>query len=435
MRGSADRPFYLNLWYTGDAASRRATPANTFVRSRGMTLTRADGTVVEDWFGEYFVNNIGTGRPEVARALAAQARRMSWVSPASFADVRLALTRDLLTVLPRHLTTPQLGVGGSDALENAVRAARRVTGRTRVLTFSPCYHGDTMTIENLCGFPLTPYGDRRPWAVKTPSPYELREAAGRDWPRANELALERAERTLARHGAKTFAAVIVEPFMWMSGAVPLSRALSRGLRSLCDRHGIKLIADEVVTGFGRTGRWFGSQAVGLVSDAIVLAKGLTGGYAPLGAVVFERSWGEWLRRNGFNHGLTFGGHPLGCAAARATIRILKRERLVERAAAMGIRLRAGLEVLRYAHPGRIADVRGGGLLLCVEIEPGRVPRSRRRVTAAQRVELIAAAALRAGILLTATGDGSGLLLVPPYIVTPRRIDRLLGVLDRTLRGV
>ncbi len=435
MRSSSRRPFYLNLWYTGEAAARRATAANTVVGSHGMSLTFGNGATVEDWFGQYFVNNIGAGRVDVARALADQARRLSWVSPSSFAEVRLELTRDLLSVLPRRLTTPQFGVGGSDAIENAMRAARRVTGRTRVLTFSPCYHGDTITIENLCGLPLTPYGDRRPWAVKTSSPYELWEAAGRDWARANDLALERAERTMARHGAKTFAAVVVEPVMWMSGAVPLSPALSRGLRALCDRHGIKLIADEVVTGFGRTGRWFGSQTVGLVPDAIVCAKGMTGGYAPLGAVVFERSWGEWLRRKGFNHGLTFGGHPLGCAAARATIRILKAERLVERAAAMGRRLRDGLEALRAAHPDRVADVRGSGLLLALQIEPGRARRSRPHVTAAERVTALSAAARQAGLLLTTTGDGSGLLFAPAFIVTPRQIDRLFGVLDRGLAAI
>jgi taurine--2-oxoglutarate transaminase len=430
MPGRAPYPYYLNLWYAGDPASRQATPASTFVRSRGMTLTRADGRTVEDWFGQYFVNNIGAGRGEVARAMAAQARRMSWVSPGAFADVRLALTRDLLTVLPRRLTTPQFGIGGSDGIENAVRAARLVTGRTRVLTFSPCYHGDTMTVENLCGFPITPYGDPRPWAVKTPSAYELREGAGGDWERAGELALERAERTLERHGPRTFAAMVVEPVMWNSGAVPLSRGFARGLRVLCDRHGIKLIADEVVTGFGRTGRWFGSQTVGLVPDAIVCAKGITGGYAPLGAIVFERSWGAWLRRHGFNHGLTFGGHPVSCAAARATIRILKRERLVERAASVGRVLQDGLEALRRAHPDRVAEVRGRGLLLALELAPGRPSRATRRVTAAERVASIAEAALRAR-----SGDGSALLFMPPFIVTRRRIDRLLNVLDRALRDV
>src|SRR5258706_2557603 len=137
-----------------------------------------------------------------------------------------------------------------------------------------------MTIENVSGGMLMPYGDRRPWAVHTPSPFDLWEEAGRDWPRACALALEGVTRALRRHGPETFAALVVEPVMTGIGAVPLSRVLARGLRGLCDRHGIKLIADEVVTGFGRTGRWFGSQAVGLGPDAIVCAQGITGRYVP-----------------------------------------------------------------------------------------------------------------------------------------------------------
>ena len=423
-------PFHLPLWYTGAAGTRRATPANTAVRARGMSVTFANGASIEDWCGQYYVNNVGYGRPDVARAMARQALRMSWVSPSLFADVRLGLTRDLRRVLPRHLTTPQYNTGGSDSCESALRAARMVTGRTRVLTLTRAYHGDTMTVENLCP-PITPYGDRRPWAVQTAGPRDLWERCGRDWTRAADLALERAEATLARHGPKTFAALVVEPVMWTTGAVALKPRLARGLRTLCDRHGIKLIADEVVTGFGRTGRWFGSESVGLVPDAIFCAKGLTGGYAPLGAVVFERAWGEHLRRHGLNHGLTFGGHPIGCAAARATLRILTRERLVARAAAMGRRLRLGLEGLARLHPDRVADVRGAGLLLALQLEPGRRAGGR-RIDAAGRAESLIGAARRAGMHLLSCDDGASILFTPPFIVTTRRIDRLLGVLDRAL---
>lgn len=401
-----------------------------------MTVSLADGTTLEDWGGQFYVNNIGTGRSDVARALATQARRMSWVAPSDFVDVRLALTRDLLSVLPRHLTTPHYSVGGSDAMEAAIRAARKVTGRTRVLSFKHSYHGDTMTIENVCGGVLMPYGDRRPWAFHAPSPYDLWEAAGRDWARASDLALEGVERALRRHGPRTFAALIVEPVMAGPGAVALSARLARGLRSLCDRHGIKLVADEVVTGFGRTGRWFGSQTVGLVPDAVVLAKGLTGGYAPLGAAVFERSWGADLRRHGLNHGLTFAGHPVSCAAARATIRILKRERLVERAASLGRRLCAGLETLRDNHPGAIADVRGRGLFLAIQLDPGGPFPSLRRSSAADRVQRLCAAARAAAHLrLLPTSDGTGLLFAPPFTVRPRQIDRLIAVLDRALARI
>jgi taurine---2-oxoglutarate transaminase len=435
VRRHESHPFYLNVWHTGEPGSRRAVPSNTTTSCRGMSVLLEDGTSVEDWSGQYYVNNLGTGRTEIARTLAMQARRMSWVAPSDFAEVRLALTRDLQGVLPRHLSTPQFSVSGSDAIESALRAARMVTGRTRVLTLSQSYHGDTMTVENICGGTLMPYGDRRPWAVKTPSPYDLWERAGRNWPRACDLALEMAERTLRRQGPRTFAAIVVEPVMAGAGAVPLTRRLARGLRALCDRHDIKLVADEVVTGFGRTGSWFGSQTVGLVPDAVVCAKGLTGGYAPLGAVVFERSWGETLRREGLNHGLTFAGHPLGCAAARAAIRILKRERLVRRAATMGRRLRAGLDALRGDYPDRIADVRGCGLLLGLQLGNGREAGPRRRLTAARWAATLVATAQRARLRFLTSHDGTSFIFAPPFTVTSRQIDRFLGVLDRGLKDL
>lgn len=431
MRRHPSRPFYLNVWHTGAPGSLSPSPSNTVVRCRGMTVTFENGRTVEDWGGQYYVNNLGAGRAEIARDLASRSRRMSWVAPSEFVDVRVALTRDLLSVLPRRLTTPQFTCSGSDALETAIRAARKVTRRTRVLSFTQSYHGDTMTIENVSGGTLMPYGDCRPWAVHAPSPFDRWEEAGRDWSRACDLALDGVERAIRRHGPRTFAALVVEPVMTGTGAVPLSPALSRALRLLCDRHGIKLIADEVVTGFGRTGRWFGSQAVGLAPDALVCAKGITGGYAPLGAAIFERAWGEALRRTGLNHGLTNAGHPLGCAAARATIRILKRERLVERAAAMGRRLRAGLETLRDRHPGEIADVRGLGLLLGLQLDAGGRSASRRRARAVARIDTIVARARARGIHLLSTSDGTGLLFTPAFTVTPRQIDRLVDVLDRS----
>ena len=431
MRRDPSRPFYLNVWHTGAPGSLSPSPSNTVVRCRGMTVTFENGRTVEDWGGQYYVNNLGAGRAEIARDLASRSRRMSWVAPSEFIDIRVALTRDLLSVLPRRLTTPQFTCSGSDALETAIRAARKVTRRTRVLSFTQSYHGDTMTIENVSGGLLTPYGDRRPWAVRAPSPFDRWEEAGRDWSRACDLALDGVERALRRHGHRTFAALVVEPVMTGTGAVPLSPALARALRVLCDRHGIKLIADEVVTGFGRTGRWFGSQAVGLAPDALVCAKGITGGYAPLGAAIFERAWGETLRRTGLNHGLTNAGHPLGCAAARATIRILKRERLVERAASMGRRLRAGLETLRDRHPGEIVDVRGLGLLLGLQLDAGGRSASRRRARAVARIDTIVARARARGIHLLSTSDGTGLLFTPAFTVTPRQIDRLVDVLDRS----
>ena len=425
--------FYIPVWYGGTPEERLATPSNTYVRTEGMTIVLADGTTLEDWSGQAFVNNIGMGRPDVAKALADQATRMSWLSPAEFAEVRLALTEDLRSVAPSHLTTPFYSIGGSDSIEAAIRAAWKVTKRRKVLGFVSGYHGDTITVESVSGDGITPYGDLRRWAVHTPSPYESFETLG-EWDRAYKACLDGIRRTLTRHGPRSFACMIVEPVMGVAGAVPLSRDLSKGIREICDRYDIKLVADEVITGFGRTGEWFGSPSRGLKPDATVLAKGLTGGYAPLGAVLFEQSWGDALRKTGFPHGLTFGGHPLGCAAAREVIRILKAERLVERCNAIGRILRSKLGDLREDHPTVVRDVRGEGLLVGIELFGERRRKRGELHPAWERVESLWKGLWNASIRVTTNDDGSSILLCPPFTVTEAQVDRLIERLDVTLRA-
>jgi taurine--2-oxoglutarate transaminase len=455
---------------------KRADPRNTFVRGKGMTVVLGDGTEFEDWTAQACANNIGMGREDMAQVLIDQALRLSWLSPALFADIRVALTEDLQSILPRGISIPFYGIGGSDSVEAAIRAARKVTGRKNVLAFTDGYHGDTMTVESVSGGGVMDYGDPRPWAVHARSPYSWFQDLG-DWGRAYARCIEGIEESLRRRGPRTFACVLVEPVMGGGGIVPLSADLSKALRELCSRHGIKLVADEVITGFGRTGEWFGSTAVGLEPDAVVLAKGFTGGYAPLGAAVFERTWGEELREKSFVHGLTYGGHPLGCAAARETIRILKAERLIERAKTVGAYTQKRLEELGQDHPAVVRDIRGAGLLLALELRaprdaiggrkagdfagrartmgghfrsrlrqeghrslrqdlrgagtmalefllPGRL-RKYKAHPAWPRVASVAEGLLNEGIKVWTSSDGSSLQFCPPFIVTEAQVDRLV----------
>ncbi len=369
-----------------------------------------------------FVNNIGLGRPEMARILAEQVERLAWSDPGVLADVRLALAADLRSILPRSLTSIHFTVGGSDAMEAALRAARKVTGRKKVVAFSYAYHGDTMVTESLSDG-MTPYGDPRSWIVRAPSPFELWEAGG-DWDAAYAACLEAFENTVRRANPRTVAAVVVEPMSGSYCGVPLSRGLARGLRESCDRHGIKLVADEVITGFGRTGRWFGSAAVGLEPDATVMAKGITGGYAPLGAVAFEASWASVLARTGFPHGLTFSGHPVACAAARAAIRILRDEKLVVASAAKGRLLGRRLEEIAAAHPEIVRDVRGLGLLVAMELRGRRKWKKGASHPASARLSKLQAALRDAGLLVYGPPAGGFLLFCPPFTVEEERIERL-----------
>ena len=485
------RPFYLPAWYPRRALPEWKTisPHNTFARGEGMTVVLEDGTRFEDWEGQSLVNNIGLGRAEMARVIAEQALRLSWLAPSLFADVRVALARDLQSVLPPGISVPFYGIGGADSIEVAIRAARKVTRRKNILAFTGGFHGDTITTESVSGWGVLEYGDPRPWCVHVPSPHIWFQELG-DWDRAYERCLEGVDKALKKHKPRSFACLLVEPVTGVGGGVPLSEGLSKALRELCDQHGIKLIADEVVTGFGRTGEWFGSTAVGLKPDAIVLAKGMTGGYVPLGAVVFEASWGEELRADEWRHGPTFGGHPVACAAARETIRILREERLVERAKSVGAHMRKRLQELWQKHPAVVRDVRGKGLLLGMELRPasGETPTKRsellaqeannvraymerrlgdfvreprgtvRQVTstafllardlsaarrgrkysshpASGRVWAIFQALENEGMRAWTSGDGSSLMFCPPFIVTEAQVDRLVDRLDFHLREI
>lgn len=395
-----------------------------------MDVTCADGRTFEDWSGSMFVNNIGFGRVDMARVLADQAARLSWSDPSVLADVRLGLADDLRSILPRGLRSIHYTVGGSDAMEAAVRAARKVTGRKKVLALSYAYHGDTLVTEALSDG-MTPYGDPRPWIVRSPSPYEFWEA-GQDWDAAYAACLAGLEATLRRARPRTVAAVVVEPMSGSYCGVPLSKDLARGLRELCDGHGIKIVADEVITGFGRTGAWFGSTTVGLEPDAIVMAKGITGGYAPLGAVALEASWAASLAETGFPHGLTFSGHPVSCAAARATIRILRDEGLVQASAEKGRLLSKALQGLADARPEAIRDVRGGGLLLALEFRGRGRWKKGAPHPASRRLSRVQAALDNAAIRVYGPATGGFLLFSPPFVVGEARIERMVRVLERAV---
>ena len=424
-------PLVLPTWYLGPASAARPRPSNTVVGGHGLSLTLADGRRFEDWSGTMFVNNIGLGRASMAMALADQAARLAWASPDMLADVRVALAKDLRAILPRSLTTVHYGVGGSDCMEAAIRAARKVTGRKKVVAFSYAYHGDTMVTEALSDG-MTSYGDPRSWIIRTASPYEFWESE-EDWDGAYAKSLAAFEATLRRVGPRSVAALVVEPFSGSYCGVPVSRDLGAGLRDVCNRHGIKLVSDEVITGFGRTGAWFGSGAAGLSPDAIVMAKGITGGYATLGAVAFESSWAQSLASTGFPHGLTFSGQPVACAAARETIRILRHEGLVQASASKGRFLLGLLQEVAAAHPESVRDVRGRGLMIAVEFRGRTRWRKGSPHPALSRTMHVRASLGRAGIFVYAMPDGGSLLLCPPFVVTEHEMTHFASCLESSLQ--
>jgi adenosylmethionine-8-amino-7-oxononanoate aminotransferase len=301
------------------------------------------------------------------------------------------------------------------------------------------YHGNTLTALALSGRPnlQAPY---RPLLAATPeaaAPFCHHCPLGKAYPDCAVACADDLEAVIAREGPETVAAFIAEPMLGASaGAAVPPEEYARRVRATCDRHGVLLIADEVMTGFGRTGRFFATEWGGALPDLVTCGKGMSGGYAPVGAVLAsERIVKVLAEAGGFTHGFTFSHNPVTAAACRATLDILEREALVERAAAMGELLGRLLAPLR-ARP-HVGDVRGRGLLwgveLCADKASGRpFPRSERRA------ESLAASAFEAGLVVypsSGCADGTNgdvVMLAPPFVVTEEQLGEMAGLLERAL---
>jgi adenosylmethionine-8-amino-7-oxononanoate aminotransferase len=422
----------------------RALPA--IARGEGAVLWDTEGKRYLDGAGGAIVVNVGHGRREIAEAMAAQAGSAAYVHGTQFtSDVLEEYARQLAGHSPADCNRLYLVSGGSEASETAVKLARAYQlaigqpRRHKVVHRSVSYHGNTLAALAFSGRPnlQAPY---RPLLAATPeaaAPFCHHCPLGKVYPECAVACADDLERTIEREGASTVAAFLAEPILGASaGAAVPPDDYARRVREICDRHGVLLVADEVMTGFGRTGRFFATEWGGARPDLVTCGKGMSGGYAPVGAVLASERVVEALAKaGGFVHGFTFSHNPVTAAACRATLDILERERLVERAAAMGEVLGRRLERLRaHAHVG---DVRGRGLLWGVEIEADTATR-RPFIRAERKAEAVAARAFEDGLVTYPSGgcadgtNGDVILLAPPFVVREDEIEEMTAILDRSL---
>jgi taurine--2-oxoglutarate transaminase len=364
---SSDRRLYP--W-----AVQGALAPPTIVTARGSWFTDAGGNRHLDLGGQLAYMNVGHGHPRVVEAIRRQAAELPVIGP-SFANRPAARLAEMLAeVTPGDLDRTFFTSGGAEAIEYAIRIARQATGRQKIVTRYQSYHGSTLGAISATGENRRAYAEpAAPGFVKTLDPYRYRcpFCAGRD---ACTLACADAmERTVAGEGPETVAAIVVEPVTGLSGLVPPPDGYLGRLRELSDRHGILLVFDEVITGFCRTGRWFASQRYGVTPDLMAVAKGITSGYVPLGATVVSDRVAAYFDDHYLGAGLTYSAHPLACAAGCATLEVYVEEDLAARAEATGERLLAGLRELAGRHPC-VGDVRGVGMLACVELVRDRATR-------------------------------------------------------------
>lgn len=332
-------------------------------RAKGIYFWTPEGKRYIDFNSQLMCVNIGHGDERVISAIQEQAATLAYANPFMATDVRARLAVKLSEITPGDIDAFFFTNGGAEANENAIRIARMFTGRHKIGARYRSYHGGTAGA-------LTLTGDPRRWAAEPGIPGVFRipdfyHGVHRKAETAEEV-LARTEEVLELEGPKTVAAIIVEPVTGTNGILVPPDGYMQGLRALCDKYGILLIADEVMAGFGRTGEWFAVDHWQVKPDLISLAKGLTSAYVQLGAVGMRREIADHFAKNVFYGGLTYNSHPLACAAALATIAVYEEDNLIERARKMGEVMTGLMKELKDRHPS-VGATRNIGLFGIFEL--------------------------------------------------------------------
>ena len=336
-------------------------------RAKGIYFWTPEGKRFIDFNSQLMCVNIGHGDERVIRAIQEQAATLAYANPFMATEPRAKLGERLAAIAPGDMDTFFFTNGGAEANENAIRIARMVTGRHKIVARYRSYHGATAGSLSLTG-------DPRRWAAEPGIPGIVRvldpyHGIQRGWDTV-EQALAHVEEVIQLEGPQTIAAFILEPVTGTNGILVPPDGYLQGIRRICDRHGILLIADEVMAGFGRTGEWFSINHWNVVPDLMSMAKGLTSAYVQLGAVGMRRTIADHFQKNVFYGGLTYNSHPLACAAALATLAVYEEDGLIENARRMGAVMRGMLDDLQRRHPS-VGATRNIGLFGIVELVRNR----------------------------------------------------------------
>ncbi len=425
------RPTTIRHWSSPD------DDVPTFVEGNGTRVTDDEGTEYLDFVSQLYCVNVGHGNERIADAMAEQAKRLAYVSSAKGNDTRDELADRLGEISPGSLSDVFFSVSGSEANEAAVHLARRYTGGHKVLTRWRSYHGSTYGAGSLTGDPetrnaLDDSGAATTGGVKFLPP--VPDAFDAEGEELAERAATHLEFVIRNEGPESIAAVLTEPIAGTSGAYTAPEGYFPRVREICDEHDVLLISDEVITGFGRCGEWFGIDTEDVEPDMLTFAKGVTSAYAPLAGVVARPEIGEFAREEGVDLGQTFGGHPVACAAAHAALDEYE-EGLIENAADLGPVMEERLSTLATGHDV-ISDVVGRGLHWGLRFaDPGTgEPFVHPWVDDADENPVSEAAkeAKERGVLVGTGRPAFQLVLSPPLCVTEAEIDEAIEVLDAAI---
>ena len=412
-------------------------------RAEGVWVWTQRGQKLMDAFAGLAVVNVGHGRREIAEAVAEQTVRLAYYPTTRQFSNRPAaeLSAKLAELTPGDLTYTMFAVSGSEANERSMQIARQYwlakgrAGKYKVISFQGGYHGATAGTLALCGLPhlARPYDPLFvPGFAKVAPPHPFRDRGqGTD----EELIRRRAgelRAAIVAEGPETVSAVILEPVISSGGFIIPPLGWLAAVRSVCDELDVLMIADEVITGFGRTGRWFGCDHEDVVPDLMSVAKGITSGYIPLSASIARRHLADVFaddRKEENVHPNTYAAHPVACAAALANLRIMEQDKLIENSEAMGGRLLDGLTRVLAGHP-IVGEVRGRGLMVCVDFVK---PDGSGEALEGEHVAELDRLAWNRGAIVYARG--TVLRLAPPLCITPSEVDQLVAVVGDSVKDL
>ncbi|NOY97941.1 MAG: aminotransferase class III-fold pyridoxal phosphate-dependent enzyme [Chloroflexi bacterium] len=408
-------------------------------RAKGVYFWDIDGKRYLDFNSMTMCVNAGHGDERIIDAMVAQARELPYAGPPMATKVRALAGKVLSEITPGDINHFLFTLGGADANENAIKLARAYTGRHKILSRYRSYHGATAGAMAVTGDPRRQEWEPNlmPGVVHFLDPYRYRSTFHRTNPGISEADFARdylnhLEEIIQYEGPETIAAVLMESVTGTNGVIIPPEGYMQGVRALCDKYGILMIADEVMSGFGRTGKWFAVDHWDVVPDMITMAKGLTSAYAPLGAVGMRDKIAGFFDERVFRSGLTYTAHPVSLAAAIANIRVMQEDRLVEHAAGLGPVLKRMLTDLGESHPS-VGDVRSIGLFGILELVKDRETKEPMAPWNGSSPEMTAMRkyCLDHGVFLYA--HWHTVLVIPPLIITEEQLAEGFAVLDEALK--
>jgi len=408
-----------------------------------IAVKRAEGVYLYDYEGRRYIDfssglmnvNIGHGNQRITNAVIKQMKEVSYVTPSCVTKVRGDLGKKLAEICPGDLNKAFFTLCGATSIENAIKLARLYTGRHKIISRYQSYHGSTYGVMSAGGDPrkLAADAQQAPNFIHIDIPYAYR------WPHGDESLLKDAvaslEKMIAYEGPGNIAAILLEGESGSSGCFRYPTNYLLHVREICNKHGILLIMDEVMSGFGRTGKWFGFQNHHIIPDMIAMAKGLTSGYLPFGCLMVSDQIASKYDNMVLPLGLTYSAHPVSCAAALETIKIYEDEKLIENAIVMGAYMDSQVELLKEKHPS-IGDWRNTGLLGCIELVKNRSTKEPMAPFNAKPDEMQVmnkvAAKIKALGMYTFV-RWNFIFIAPPLCVSKEQIDEGLAIISESIR--